>query len=325
MKLSKQEIFLILVVLGLSQAQTITEKEENSFSCEKILNAERDQDASDIFIDYYNKTEDLNTLSISQDYSLNIITLNTQIKLKVNPMIINRLEAEIAVKSAITQVQNKQDEIFKLFEGKTKRTLTISPAFEWAQSIDQIFINAKFAHRMNAPGCLDTYDHNITFTNDTLNMTVLCSHENLAKKYQLVIKFYGEIDPNNSTYEFNSVGRISFKLWKKFSGRWDRLLNSKKKEFKNMQTWWDMQDQLDPELNKHKSMDDSQVEGLQDWISSNRIREKETFENLKKESKKVNFKQYQLSSQRQKKDKLQQKAEVKSNGIWDYPPFSWLL
>jgi len=29
---------------------------------------------------------------------------------------------------------------------------------------------------MNAPGCLDTFDHNITLTNDTLNMTVLCRH-----------------------------------------------------------------------------------------------------------------------------------------------------
>ena len=80
--------------------------------------------------------------------------------------------------------------------------------------------------------------------------------ENLVKKYQLIAKFFNEIDPKKSTYEFNSVGRISFKIWKKYTGRWDRLLESKKKEFKNMQVWWDMQEKLDPELEKYKSMDD---------------------------------------------------------------------
>ncbi len=35
----------------------------------------------------------------------------------------------------------------------------ISPAFRWAQSLEQVFLEIKWATRFDSPACLDTFDH----------------------------------------------------------------------------------------------------------------------------------------------------------------------
>ena len=34
----------------------------------------------------------------------------------------------------------------------------VSPAFQWAQNMNNIFIEVKFAHRHDSPGCLEVND-----------------------------------------------------------------------------------------------------------------------------------------------------------------------
>lgn len=52
----------------------------------------------------------------------------------------------------------------------------ISPAFEWAQSLENIFINIKFAPRLNTPGCLDLFDEKISFGEQSFNLSISCRH-----------------------------------------------------------------------------------------------------------------------------------------------------
>ena len=57
---------------------------------------------------------------------------------------------------------------------RNKAANVISPAFEWAQSLENIFINIKFAPRLKTPGCLDLFDDKIAFEEQSFNMTINC-------------------------------------------------------------------------------------------------------------------------------------------------------
>ena len=51
----------------------------------------------------------------------------------------------------------------------------IFPASQWAQSLDNIFIEIKFAHRHDSPGCLEVEDKKIDLKEDSLSFSGTCS------------------------------------------------------------------------------------------------------------------------------------------------------
>eukprot|EP00347_Sterkiella_histriomuscorum_P010502 403376037 len=228
-------------------------------------------------------------------------------------------KGEVIVRNAMNQVKQKQDQIMQLFEKKSSGLHIISPAFEWAQSIDTIYINIKLATRLNSPGCLDTFEQNITFGNDTFNFTIYCRNDNQVMKYELDLDLFSGINDTNCTVEKSSVGRLRVTLPKKSLGRWERLIKQKKKIFKNMHVWLDYQDQLDKDLDKYKIIDDEQAEGYQEWIMSNRLRENDAIDAVKRE---VSKKQRQKDKEKIKKIEKEEKRR-KELGIWAYPPLSW--
>lgn len=84
--------------------------------------------------------------------------------------------AESTVRNAIEQVKNKQTNLLLNFEKTPKGVSVIAPAFQWAQSLDYVYLTIKFATRFDTPGCLDTYDENITISPRNFNMTIFCKH-----------------------------------------------------------------------------------------------------------------------------------------------------
>ena len=47
---------------------------------------------------------------------------------------------------------------------------TINPAYQWAQSTDEIFINVKFSHKIDAPATLNVETEEVKWTNKTLSL-----------------------------------------------------------------------------------------------------------------------------------------------------------
>lgn len=81
-------------------------------------------------------------------------------------------KAESQVRYAVETVRKQQNAVLNAIEGAQMQTLSkgvqkITPAFQWAQSLDHVFLNVKFATRMDSPGCLDTFDPNISIGNNT--------------------------------------------------------------------------------------------------------------------------------------------------------------
>jgi len=146
----------------------------------------------------------------------------------------------------------------------TKGVIDINPAFQWAQSLDHVILSVKFATRMDSPGCLDTFDPNITLGNNTFYMSINCRIDKQVFRYELDLELFGDIDLNSSHFELGSVGRLYANLTKADKpSRWRRLLKQTEK-LPNMQIWWEIHERYEDQLLKHTQFDTDEdfMEGL---------------------------------------------------------------
>jgi hypothetical protein len=146
----------------------------------------------------------------------------------------------------------------------TKGVTEISPAFQWAQSLDNVMLSVKFATRMDSPGCLDTFDPNVTITPTHFLMTVSCRIDKQVFRYDLNLELFGEIDTNASYFELGSVGRLYANLTKAGgASRWRRLLKGTERH-PNMQLWWEIHEKHEQALLKHTQFetDEDFMEGI---------------------------------------------------------------
>jgi hypothetical protein len=78
-------------------------------------------------------------------------------------------------------------------------------------------------------------------------------------KYQLNLPLHFTIDPENSTYEFISVGRLYVNMAKKSKpNKWPFLLTSYEvqKQYNNIHTWWEIYEKHQYELNGYAKTED---------------------------------------------------------------------
>lgn len=135
----------------------------------------------------------------------------------------------------------------------------VSPAFQWAQSTTELFLNVKFSHKIDAPATLNVEATNVTILNNQLILEATDS----KKVFRLDLMFYKPIQPNETKYEMASVGRMTFTFKKDISpSKWSQLLDMKslkslgKKSPTNMHKWFHMQEKYDSELDKLEDDDD---------------------------------------------------------------------
>lgn len=134
--------------------------------------------------------------------------------------------------------------------GSNAEETVVNAAFQWAQRPDFVYLNVKFASRIDGPvTCLNVDNENVTFTNDSLYFEGMGRQK--PKTFRLNLTFNQEILPEASSWSFSSVGRMSITIAKKEHGTWPRLLKSKKKP-KNMYSWYERQTALDEEVKKEK-------------------------------------------------------------------------
>lgn len=113
---------------------------------------------------------------------------------------------------------------------------TISPAFQWAQSPTEIFINVKFAHKLDAPATLNVEAETVNITDTHLVLKATDGR----KIFNLNVEFLRKVLPAESTWSMASVGRMTITL-KKQTGpdNWPRLTKGKKKP-NNIHFWWEL-------------------------------------------------------------------------------------
>lgn len=124
---------------------------------------------------------------------------------------------------------------------------SITPAFQWAQSANEIFLNVKFSHKIDAPATL-----NVEATNVSLSASGLLLQASDGRKlFKLQLTFLNDVIPEESSWSMGSVGRMIFTIRKKqdIPVKWKRLLKSDKKQ-SQMHFWYEMSENYKAELDK---------------------------------------------------------------------------
>ena len=125
-------------------------------------------------------------------------------------------------------------------------------------------LEVKFATRMDSPGCLDTFDPNITIQEDRFVMAISCRSDKMTYRYELNLELFGNVDVNTSYFELGSVGRLYANFTKAdHPSRWRRLLKQQEK-MPNMQLWWEIHERYEDKLLSHTQFetDEDFMEGM---------------------------------------------------------------
>ena len=136
---------------------------------------------------------------------------------------------------------------------------TVFPAFQWAQSLNEIFLEIKFAHRHDSPGCLEIKDLSVKFGSNSVDLIGYCVLGDVPIKIDFHIKTWAEISKENSTHGFGSVGRYQITLKKKEAGKyWNRLLPDGQSIPNNMRVWFEMKEKFEDTLKEFEKDDDDE-------------------------------------------------------------------
>ena len=153
------------------------------------------------------------------------------------------------VRNSATRIRDQATEVINLMRtGANAEETVVSTAFQWAQRPEFVYLNVKFSSRIDGPvTCLNVDNERIEFGNET--MFFEGTGRQKPKLFRLNLTFYGAILPEQSSWSFASVGRMSITIAKATNQTWPRLLQSKQKP-KNMHSWYERQTMLDAEVKK---------------------------------------------------------------------------
>ena len=163
---------------------------------------------------------------------------------------LNNINFKDSLLSSINKFKKKISDINTKFKYNEKDYQIISPSFKWAQSLNEIFIEIKFSHRFDSPGCIEINNLKVSITKNTVNLIGYCILGDIPIKINFHIETLFEIDDKNSTHGFfGLVGRYQFTLKKKISGQyWEKLLSKNNPTFLNMGIWFEMKEKYENEI-----------------------------------------------------------------------------
>ena len=173
----------------------------------------------------------------------------------------------------------------------------VFPASKWAQSLDEIFIEIKFAHRHDSPGCLEMKNLNVEVKEKSVKLVGYCVLGDVPIKMNYYIETYDKINVKESRHFISSVGRYQFNLKKKKSNNyWKQLLSDKMSIPTNMRVWFEMKEKYQDQLSKFENDDkDDILQAMVDVAENDqKKREKKEKKNKKKKNKKKNKKSSDL-------------------------------
>ena len=220
------------------------------------------------------------------DYYLNELS-KIGIKYKEN--------VEISLNTILTQI----NDVYNKHKYSESDYQNVVPASRWAQNMDELFIEIKFAHRHDSPGCLEMKNLKIELKERNIKLVGYCILGDVPIKMVFDIKLYSKINTGQSKHFVSSVGRYQFNLVKKKKDTyWKRLLDEKETIPTNMRVWFEMKEKYQDQISKYE-IDDSD-NNFQDIIDTI------TREEKKKEEKKNKNKTKTKKKKKKKKSKKEE-------------------
>ncbi len=162
-----------------------------------------------------------------------------------------------ALNNAINNVQKKLEDLHNKFRFEDIDFQRVSPAFQWAQSMTHVYIEIKFAHRHDSPGCLEIKDQSIEIYKNMFYFKGYCVLGDIPIKFELNLELFQDVNKDESIWDFSSVGRFHVTLKKQMANMyWDRLLRDANEHPTNMKIWFEMRTKFEDQLQAYMDEDD---------------------------------------------------------------------
>jgi hypothetical protein len=155
------------------------------------------------------------------------------------------------LKESINKISQRLKEIYNKFRFDENEYILGSPAFQWAQNIENVFIEIKYAHRFDSPGCLEVKKENLTFNLNQISFSAYCIQGDTPINFLLDLQLFDDIINEESSSVSASVGRLQLTLKKKEPRFWNSLLKPGTDSPSNMRMWLEMREKYISEIQKY--------------------------------------------------------------------------
>ena len=157
---------------------------------------------------------------------------------------------EISLNTILTQI----NDVYNKHKYSETQYQTVFPASKWAQSMDEVFIEVKFAHRHDSPGCLEMKNLKVELKERSVKLIGYCVLGDVPIKMDFDIKLWNKINVKESKHFESSVGRYQFNLVKKKKDNyWKKLMDEKMNIPSNMRVWFEMKEKYQEQLEKYEN------------------------------------------------------------------------
>ena len=319
------KIFLSLsiFILYISQAQQFSLFAEPDIDPMSLLSC--DELYSVIFTSLENITEyiDQNIYYLKQKFPICIDLLVKNGRIEALDYYLDELDKRkidyrTSLSLAINSIKKELEDVNIKYRYQKIEYKNIYPASQWAQSLDNIYIEIKFAHRHDSPGCLEVEDKKIDIKEDSLSFTGTCSLGDDYIRIDYNIKLNKKINVAASVHESGAVGRYRFTLKKAERGFWEKLLADGEEPHSNMKIWYEMKEKYQDELMGYEKDEDDEADkddkdkdkDDDDNDNDDDTKDKEDIEEKKEEPKKEEPKKEEPKKEEPKKEEPK-KEEVK--------------
>ena len=193
--------------------------------------------------------------------------------------------------NSINSIEKELNGIYNKYKYTKKEYQKVIPAVQWAQNMSDIFLEVKFSHRHDSPGCLEVNNLNLTIYNNTIFLSSECVLGDIPIFFEMNFKCLFDFDKNMSSFQPGSVGRYQLRIKKKENKYWDRLLLDENDTPSNLRVWFEMKNKYDDQIRKYeknREIDDSDktYEDIEREIKEKMKKEKEEKKKNKKGKKK---------------------------------------
>ena len=196
---------------------------------------------------------------------------------------------------AINNIQRKLEDLHNKFRFDESDFQRVNPAFQWAQSMNHVFLEIKFAHRHDSPGCLEVNNQSVDIYKNIVIFKAYCVLGDVPIKFELKLNLFTDVSAEESTHGSRSVGRYQMTLKKQTPGMyWDRLLSDQTENPSNMKVWFEMREKYLDQIQQY--IDDDEEEEFK--------RKTEEIEREAKEKQKRRKKKTNKETQNQEKSEL---------------------
>ena len=262
-------------------------------SCVNINN-EHCTELKDIIYQPYSEiilyiTKNINTLKDKPQSCIDVLVKNGKLEeldYYLNELAKKGIQYRENLSLSINTMKKQLDEIHNKHRFEVKEYQTISPAFKWAQSLEDIFIEIKYAHRHDSPGCLEIKDMNIKIKNDSVSFEGFCVLGDVPIKIDFKIDTYRGLNVSECSHGAGSVGRYQITLKKSEKSFWKKLLKEDSVVPPNMRVWFEMKEKYQDELKEFEEKEEKENEENIDKLLEDKNKKDKKDKKSKKKKKK---------------------------------------